>query len=80
MRRVEQKDGQQRPEERAGVVANALKAEGLPRSFSSTDDAMSASRGAERAPAPSRSSNRAPNTPCQTVESPISGLAIAASS
>jgi hypothetical protein len=32
-----------------------------PRFSSSTDDAISASRGAERVPAPTRSSNRAPN-------------------
>lgn len=38
-----------------------------PRSFSSTEDAMRASRGAVRAPAPSRSKNRPPNTPCQVV-------------
>lgn len=49
----------------------------LPLFFASTEDAMRASRGAEREPAPSRSRNRAPSTPCQMVERPISGLAIA---
>jgi hypothetical protein len=43
------------------------------------DDAISASRGAERVPVPSLSRKRAPNTPCQPVDKPISGLAIAAS-
>ena len=41
----------------------------LPLFASSTEEAMSASRGAERVPAPSRSSKRPPNRPCQTVAS-----------
>ena len=50
----------------------------LPRSFSSTDAAMRASRGAVRVPAPSRSRKRPPNTPGHAVARPMSGLAIAA--
>ncbi len=39
---------------------------------SETEDAISASRGGDRVPAPKRSMSRAPNTTCQTVASPMS--------
>lgn len=74
----EQQDREQGAEERTGIVADAFE----PKSSASVglghEAAISASRGAERVPAPSRSRNRA-RTPCHAAATPISGLPNAAS-
>ena|SRR5215216_7126571 len=49
----------------------------LPLFSSDTEDAIRASRGAERMPVPSRSRKRAAKTPCQIVDRPINGFATA---
>ena len=75
MERVEQQQSDERAEKSAGVVARPFEPEGAAAVRFLRPKRRSAHRAAPSAqPAPSRSRSRAPNTTCQTVASPISGL------
>jgi hypothetical protein len=68
MQRTQKKDREQRPTKAPIFSQMPSTPKALLRAFSSAEDAMSASRGADRGAAPHRSRSRAPKTPCQIVQ------------